>query len=313
MDSDKQVTGGALLPHQTLKKPKLKLSDEIIGKPIFREVIDFFIGANLVCLLATDKTSTITEKSGILGKKINEMLLAHKRVWTDLKDNVVSIAITDSTSDETKVFDLCFRSFVLIFGNPDELFTKMKKAADELSKSWNKLNSGRNKHFIKRETTKIIPLNVITTPLRGTKNKFKHVELVMAATTFNYTRDVQHLKTSSTCTPENVFFQLRYQHNDNHSVGGQLSLPLLDWQLFLNDSMLQKFVIKLFAYIDNSVAPLDESYLTKIEQYYNVLKPIANMEKKSNDNVNLYSNTETPEDSGSDVDEPPTKKTKKDN
>ena len=308
-NTTKQVT--ATLPHQTLKTPNLKISDEIIKKPIFREVVDFYIGANLVCLLATDTTSTITEKSGVLGKKINQMLIDHKRVWRDLKDNVVSIAITDSTSDETKVFDLCFRSFVLIFGYPDELFTKMKKAADELSKTWNKLNSGRNKHFVKRESTKIIPLNVISIPLRGTKNKFKHVELVMAATTFNYTRDVQHLKTSSTCTPENVFFQLRYQHNDSHSVMGQLSLPLLDWQLFLHDAMLQKFVAKLFGYINDSDTPLDEPYLTKIEQYYNVVKPIANKDKKSNDDDNLFSNSETPEEYESDADEPSTKKTKK--
>ena len=83
--------------------PKIKLRDEIRPPAIFRETTEFYVGDNLVMLLATNKSSNITDHSD-LGAKINQIAARHRTIWTPLQNDFVSIVVRNTASSTIKIF-----------------------------------------------------------------------------------------------------------------------------------------------------------------------------------------------------------------
>ena len=210
----------------------------------------------------------------------------------------------NSTSGDVKMFNTCIESFVCAFIRPDTLMDLMNKAAEEVAKTWNERNSCPTKKFTRNASTKIIPLDVRSNPVRGSK-KNKNIELVLAATTYNYTRDVQNLDSICICAPENVYFQLRFQYNDKHAVANMLSLNLTDWTLFLTNHNLHEFCEKLF-----KKYPITSKYVQRIETYYNSEKSDKNkVDTNPDKNMDIFSKVDeaaprTDSDEDIDVDDP---------
>ena len=290
--------------------PRITLRDEIKPAAIFRETTEFYAGDNLVMLLATNKSSNITDHSD-LGAKINQVASRHRTLWTPLQNDFVSIVVRNTTSENVRIFNTDSRSTVCAFLNPEPLIANMKKCADELADHWNERNSSGDKQYIRRESTKIIPLNVVFSPVKKSK-KSNAVELVLAATTYNFTKDVQHLDSTVICAPENVFFQMRYQHSDTNPVAKMFSQNLSDWILFLTNPDLHAFCQKLYEYIQKSKEPIDEQYVKRIENYFSNNREQIIESKPSND-YDIFSKIHITdsEDSSSDVDEPKPKRTKR--
>ena len=313
MDTNNEITASydktlANLYLNNFRPPIIKIRDEVKPKKIFREVNDFLVGGNLVCLLATDRPSIITDDDSV-GEKINKLCLNHKKFWPDLKDNVVSICIKNSTSGDIKLFNVDIHTFICVFSQTKTLINQMNDLADYLSEAWNVRNSPKHMRFTRSESQQILPLDVRCTKVKGS-NKTKNIELAIAATTYNFTRDVQNLDSVCNCTPENVYFQLRFQHNDSQAIPGMLSQNLTDWVLLLSDPNLHDFCVKL-----QKAFPLPDGYVDKIEYYYNIERDLRKTKKKKIDETYIFRKPEQEieSDNSSDVDdvqEPDKKKLK---
>ena len=293
----------------TFAPPKITLRDEIRPAAIFRETTEFYVGDNLVMLLATNKSSNITDHSE-LGAKINQVASRHRTIWTPLQNDFVSIVVRNTASSSLRIFNTDIRSFVCAFYNPEDLVENMRLCAHELASCWNERNSSNDKQYIRRESTKIIPLNVYSVPVKRSR-KNNAVEFVLAATTYNYTKDVQHFDSDVTCAPENVYFQLRYQHNDTNPVSKMFSQNLSDWILFLTNAELNKFCHKLYEYTQKTDNPIDDNYVKRIETYFSKNKEQLVEPKPSND-FELFSKIHiTDSEDSSDVDDPEPKSKKR--
>ena len=289
-------------PKTVFKPSPIQLRKEIAPKPIFRYVSDFVIGDHKVYLLATDDITIIPDNENV-GKKINELLGRHKKIWKDLNNNVISIAIKNKQTEEFKYFNMDFYSFCSAFLNPDNIIKNMSTLSKELSNIWNSRNSDKKKRYARRASSQVMVIDY-----RGDKKRrSKPIELAIAGTTYNYNRDVQNVNENCICIPENVFFQLRYQYSDKDAISGQLTLKKDDWIEILQHPSWNEFCCKI-----NELYPIPEDYSERLTSYFEHNEKIQTIiEVKDDVSSNIFRQIDSTDDNSSEEDDPPLKKPKK--
>lgn len=263
----------------------LQVNDEIEPRQIFRQVSDIKIGDLLICLLATDDV-TIIPSNDNLGQKINALQQNHKKFWPDLQNNIVSIgAKIINTKQKIKLFNLDFHSCIAIGLYAETLIPKIKEMAVFLADKWNKRNSSQNKRYARTKSHKVMVIDYRDGNNKNYRKSNRPVELAIAGTTYNYNNDVQSINANCHCTPENVYFQLRYQYNDNEGMTGMLSLKHDDMIDFLTHPSFREFCLKL-----NEFYPLPNDYFDRIDKYFLNRNNNNNIEMKDDDkdSTNIY-------------------------
>ena len=237
-------------------RPYINRKPRTVGKDVFK--VSSFVMTKLhqVILFATNNSSTI---SGDDMKNIQKFKIGKGQDWP-LTETLVGLSYRMKNAPEEyemKCFCLDIPAFLHTFFDPQELKHTMINVAEELSSSWNDLNS--NADMAEKRKDSEIPILI---DFRKNAYSKAATELILAGTTFNQTLMTQNSYKDIKCKREDIFFQLRYQTSEGKPKRGMISLPLNEWISILENPEFASFYQQVWKYL-----PLPQLYSTRIEAY----------------------------------------------
>ena len=183
-----------------VKKPSVSMQD------VYKRSTTLLTNLTQITFLATDNPVTCMGEDfrGVQNfKRIHD--------WP-LNDSLVSICYTaiNSPEDHEKTFCLDIPAFLHIFRNPEELKQIMLDTAKELRDDWN--TKYDDEEMIGK---RLYDERSILLDFRRSQYSKKVTELVLVGTTFNHMHAKQYATKNVTCRDKDVFFQIRYQSNND--------------------------------------------------------------------------------------------------
>ena len=240
----------------------VKQAEEIKPKNVFKKSITFLLESRnyQITIVATDSPTSLQN----FGKKAQQFKRSHPE-WS-FNQTMVAIFLQrlDSTEEkEIKCFCLDIPAFLHTFNDPDFLARYINNVADILSHSWNQVNSRSSKANVRSENEIPIFLDFRSTGL--IKPSMHH--LALAGTTYNHTLMTQNDPTDVICEPENIYFQLRYQHSNNTIKAGMATLSKEEWIDFISNPQFREFYNEVWDFL-----PLTEEYSQDRMEYFSTLE-----------------------------------------
>ena len=243
------------------------------NKKVFKENVDLMVkDLTAVNLTVTDTPYTC---KGPEYSYIDTFKLCQQVQFPDSMA-VFSFRRINSAEEKMEAFILDIPSFLHIFNQPLEyLIPRMEEKGIELAREWTELNGPAEMKSKRNIDEKTIMLD-----FRQNSKSVGVSEIVMAATTWNYTIANQHSPKDLTCNPEDIRYQLRYQIPKEQSPDGEAK-PKAGMLIFTLDEWKDLFSNEKFKKIYDDVwnrYPLPQSYSDRIETYNYINSPEESLE-----------------------------------
>ena len=241
--------------------PYMIKSVPTLMKDIFKRTTSLITTLTQITILATDNPITCIgeEYKGIQTfKRIQDWPLNETLIAFTYK----SLSASDEQDD--KVFCLDIPAFNHVFSNTRELKKFIIDMSINLATEWN--DKYDNDDMVGKRHYKEFPILLDYRKNLYTKH---YTELLLVGTTFNHMLSKQNEYKNTTCRPQDVYFQLRYQNTkDEKPKKGMFILSRNEWLEILNNEDFLNFSKELWDFL-----PLTGNYSKRIESYAKIVLP----------------------------------------